>query len=81
VSKTVAQPPAPEWLVDVLRDVRPLATVEEAAALLRLSTRAVRRLAHSGRLISARDGGGRSPARLLFPRAELGRYIESIASR
>jgi len=51
------------------------------AALLRVSTRAARRLAHTGRLVSVRDGGGRSPARLLFPRAELARYLESIASR
>lgn len=67
----------PDWVVDVLRDVPPILRIGEVVALVRMSDRQLRRYVAEGRLHAMRstDCGG---ARLLFARAEVGRFLESM---
>jgi len=81
-SPTVRQP-EPEWLRDILDTLPPIVHITDAARLLHCSDRHLRRLAASGRLVSLRDGprSGQSPAKLCFPRKEIGRFLLEIANR
>ncbi len=78
VASVVVSPVEP-WLADVLANVRPISTIEEASALLRISTRNLRRLISLGRLhpLKVAEGGA---SRVLFARAELGRFLETMAA-
>lgn len=68
-----------EWIADVVATLRPLCTIDEAAELLRTSTRNLRRLIAAGRIetVRSRQGGG---SRVLIPRVELGRFLRGLAS-
>jgi len=68
------------WTEDVLRDAPPLLTTEEVAALLRVHPGTVRRIATEGRLHPVSIAGA-GASRLLFPRAEIARYLVACAER
>jgi excisionase family DNA binding protein len=62
---------------EAVADLRPLATVEETAKVLRVCTRQVRRLTVAGRLHAVRAAHGGS-SRLLVPRASIEKYLRSL---
>jgi hypothetical protein len=73
----------PEWLADALRDAPPILTIEEVSALTRLDPRSIRRFVAAGRIkTTLRSTVGTGPtggsARLLFPRAEVGRFLTTL---
>lgn len=57
-----------------------LATANEAAKVLRMSGRNLRRMIVAGRIsaLRARESGS---SRVLVPRAEIGRYLRSLAGQ
>jgi excisionase family DNA binding protein len=69
----------PAWIDDTIRDLPTLLLVPEAAGVLRMSTRSVRRLMADGSLRShrARQAGS---ARALIPRTEIARYLSTLAA-
>lgn len=66
----------PEHLVDVAKALPPLATIPEACAALRMGATTVRGLVRAGQLRAIRSSPTGS-ARLLIPRSEILRYLES----
>ena len=67
-----------DWISEAVAALKPLATLNEASAVLRTSPRNLRRLIASGRIQSLRatDTGS---SRVLIPRAEVARYLRTIA--
>lgn len=70
------EPPA--WVVDATRDLPPLLRLKEVCAALRVHDRTVRRLIKSGRLHALKYGEAGS-SRIIVPRAEIARYLLSLA--
>jgi hypothetical protein len=69
--------PAPAWVTDAIAGLPPIARIEEVAGLIRMCPRQIRRLIKSGQLRAVR-GRETGPARLLIPRVEVGRYLQSL---
>jgi excisionase family DNA binding protein len=68
-----------DWIQETVAELPPLATVKEAAAVLRTTPRNLRRHVASGRLRAIRAEGNGS-SRVLFPRAEIARFLAACAS-
>jgi excisionase family DNA binding protein len=69
---------AQDWISETVSTLAPICTAAEAAAVLRTTTRNLRRMVARGRINAVRacDGGS---SRVLIPRAEIGRYLRSLA--
>jgi excisionase family DNA binding protein len=66
-----------DWIADAVSALRPLATVNETCAVLRTSTRNLRRMIATGRLRAVRSRVGGS-SRVLVPRVEIETYLRSL---
>lgn len=68
---------APDWIADAVGALQPLATVAETCAVLRTTSRNLRRLIAAGRIkaIKARESG---PSRVLVPRVAIENYLRSL---
>lgn len=66
-----------DWIADAVGTLKPLATVNETCAVLRTSTRNLRRMIATGRLksVRARESGS---SRVLVPRVEIEHYLRSL---
>lgn len=66
-----------DWIADAVGTLAPLATVAETCAVLRTSTRNLRRMIATGRLkaLRARESGS---SRVLVPRVEIERFLRSL---
>lgn len=66
-----------DWIDETVSALPPLARIGEVCELLRIDERTARRLVASGtlRAVKARETGS---ARLLFPRAEVARYLSAL---
>lgn len=71
-------PQTPNWIVDALAAAPPILTIKEAAALTRISDRQLRRLVATGQLAALKTSAT-GPGRVLFARAEIGRFLQSMA--
>jgi excisionase family DNA binding protein len=69
---------ADDWISDVVRDLKPIATIEESAAALRRSTRSVRRLVASGQLDAVRTAEAGS-SRVLIPRRAIEKFLRGVS--
>jgi excisionase family DNA binding protein len=65
-----------DWIAETIRELKPLATASEAANVLRMSTRHLRRMITSGRItaVRARESGA---SRVLVPRSEIERFLRA----
>jgi excisionase family DNA binding protein len=59
------------WLSDIYQDLPSLLTVEECAAVLRLSPEAIRRHCRAGTLRAVQSHTGRGGSPVLIPRAAI----------
>jgi excisionase family DNA binding protein len=68
-----------DWISDVTQGLPGLLLISEAAAALRMSPRSIRRMIRAGslRAVRATESGS---ARVLIPRAEISRYLSSLAA-
>lgn len=68
----------PSWIAETVAALPPLATMKEAATVLRTTPRNLRRHVAAGRLqaIRAEETGS---SRVLFPRAEIARFLRACA--
>lgn len=66
-----------DWIADVVGQLRPMTTAEEASTVLRTSPRNLRRMIADGRLraVRSRETGS---SRVLVPRVEIERYLRSL---
>jgi excisionase family DNA binding protein len=71
-------PPTPDWIVDALTAAPPILTIREAAALTRVSDRQLRRFIVAGQIAALKTSAS-GPGRVLFARAEIGRFLQSMA--
>jgi excisionase family DNA binding protein len=69
---------APAWVTDATAHLPPLLRINEVGAALRTHVRTVRRLIAAGRIraLRSREAGS---SRVLVPRAEVARYLQSLA--
>jgi excisionase family DNA binding protein len=65
-----------DWAAAAVSDLPSICTVDEAIGVLRMSRRHFYRQTSTGRIRTLKHGDG---GRLLVPRAELARYLESLA--
>jgi excisionase family DNA binding protein len=65
------------WVEQILEGLPPLLDLKETAAVLRCSTRSVRRRVEDGRLRALRTAEGGS-GRLLVPKSELKRLLSTM---
>jgi len=65
-------------IAEVVAGLEPLVTMSELSKALRRSTRQLRRDVGEGRLFALRTAT-RGSGRLLFPKAEVIRFLESLA--
>lgn len=67
-----------DWVSDIVAALPALSTANEAARVLRMSPRNLRRLYTDGRLsvVRARESGS---SRVLVPRLSIERYLRSLA--
>jgi excisionase family DNA binding protein len=65
------------WIADAVAGLQPLATAAETCAVLRTSSRNLRRMIAAGRIkaIKTRETG---PSRVLVPRVEIERFLRSL---
>jgi excisionase family DNA binding protein len=66
-----------DWISETVQTLAPLATAKEAAAVLRMSQRQLRRLIIADRIpaIRGRESGS---SRVLVPRASIEKYLRSL---
>jgi excisionase family DNA binding protein len=69
----------PDWVLDCTSDLPGLLLIPEAANALRMHPRTIRRMIRAGvlRAVRATESGS---ARVLIPRAEIQRYLASLAA-
>lgn len=72
-----ASAPSASWIDEAIRDLPPILTLAETAKALRMSVRHLRRVVDSGRLRTLRATEA-TTARVLVPRAEVGRYLADM---
>lgn len=68
----------PTWVTEAVATLPPLATIDETAALLRVSRRSIHRYLAAG-TISAAHLGEAGPARVLIPRSSIADYLSRAA--
>ncbi len=67
------------WVREALEGLPAIVTIAEAARVLRMSGRNVRRLIAVGRIQSLKVCTGPGAGRVLFARSEVARFLESLA--
>lgn len=70
-----------DWVSDALRDVPPILTLQEAADLLRMHPRTLRRAVARGQLVALRTQPAHAlgSARLHFARASVATFLRKCA--
>jgi excisionase family DNA binding protein len=71
-------PPYPDWIADAVASLPPIARIEEVAAVIRMSRHTILRLIARGQLRAVKGASASGPARVLIPRAEVARYLQSL---
>ncbi|HEY5372947.1 MAG TPA: helix-turn-helix domain-containing protein [Polyangiaceae bacterium] len=75
----MSRSPDTDWITETVTGLAPLATAKETAAVLRTSTRNLRRMIGDGRIRAVRaQESGSSP--VLVPRGEIERYLRGLVS-
>lgn len=69
----------PDWIAEVVRELPPLATANEAARALRTTPRNLRRMIAAGRITAVRSRESGS-SRVLVPRTSIASYLATCAS-
>ena len=65
------------WIGEMLASFPPLMTAAEVEKVLRISPRTLRRMIEDGQIAGMRTGSGSGSARLMIPRAEVARYLQT----
>lgn len=71
--------PIPEWALEVAATLKPLATEEEVAELLRVHPKTVARMRRMGRTVALKTSVSGS-GRVLYARREVARLVASFMS-
>lgn len=67
-----------DWIAETVAGLPPLVTAKEASTVLRTTTRNLRRHIAAGRIVAIRAEESGS-SRVLFPRAEIARFLRACA--
>ncbi len=78
MSNTGKRTSAPAWVADAVAELPPLVTEARAAELLGVSRRTLRSWRAAGRLSGVKTTASQS-GRVIYPRAELARFLAELA--
>lgn len=73
-------PTSTDWVEDTIANLPPLARVPEVTAVLRVSSRTLRRMVAAGKIRGVKLGAGKGSDAVLIPRVELARFLRSRVS-